>query len=110
MVTVSDFINYLAKVKDKSVYLRNAVCGYKITSVLVQDGAVYIYITSYDKPLSIRNLIDILITIDKPNYVVKLVNGNIKFILERNITVFIGAFNLLSDYGGTFIFRDYRNI
>lgn len=110
MVTVSDFINYLAKVKDKSGYLRNAVCGYKITSILEKDGAVYIYTTSYDKPLSIRNLIDILITIDKPNYVVRLVNGNIKFILERNITVFIGVFNLLSDYGGTFIFRDYRNI
>ena len=110
MVTVSDFINYLAKVKDKGKYIKNAITNYKITSVLEQDGAVYIYTTSCDKPLSIRKLVDLLITIDKPNYKLRLVSGSIKFILERNITVFIGAFNLLSDYGGTFIFRDYRNI
>ena len=33
MVTVSDFINYLAKVKDKGKYIKNANTNYKITSV-----------------------------------------------------------------------------
>lgn len=110
MVTVSNFINYLSKVKDKGKYIKNADCGFRVTSVSEQDEAVYIYSMIYDKPISIRNLIDRLITIDKPNYEVRLINGSIKFILDWHTLVFIGSYELLNDRGGTFIFKDYRNI
>ena len=110
MVTVSDFINYLAKVKDKGKYIKNADCGFRVTSVSEQDEAVYIYFMIYDKPLSIRNLIDRLITIDKPNYEIRLINGSIKFILDWYTLVFIGSYELLNDRGGTFIFKGYGNV
>ena len=110
MVTVSDFINYLAKVKDKGNYIKNADCGYRITSVSEKGRAIYMYSMDYAKPLSIRNLIDILITIDKPNYGIRLVNGSIKFILNWHTLVVIGTYELLNDHGGTFIFKESKNI
>ena len=106
MVTVSDFINYLAKVKDKGKYIKNADCGFRVTSVSEQDEAVYIYSMIYDKPLSIRKLIDILINIDKPNYKIKLQNYSIKFIIDWYTVIYIGTYNLQKNNRGTIIFRE----
>lgn len=105
-MTVSDFIKYLAKVKDKGKYVKNADCDYKITSVLEQDGIIYIYSLAYDKPLSIRKLIDILINIDKPNYEIKLQNYSIKFIIDWYTVIYIGTYNLQKNNRGTIIFRE----
>lgn len=110
MVTVSDFINYLAKVKNKGGYLRSADCGYKITSVLEQDGIIYIYSLAYAEQLSIRNLIDKLIIINKPNYEIKLQNKSIKFIIDWYAVIFIGTYDLQRESKGTIIFKEPRNI
>ena len=109
MVTVSDFINYLTKVKDKGQYIISADCGYKITSVLEQDGIIYIYSLAYDKPLSIRKLIDTLINIDKPNYEIKLQNYSIKFIIDWYTVIYIGTYNLQKNNRGTIIFRESKH-
>lgn len=108
-MTVSDFINYLTKVKDKSQYIISADCGYKITSVLEQDGIIYIYSLAYDKPLSVRKLIDTLIIIDKPNYEIRLQNKSIKFIINLHTVVYIGTYDLQRNIGETIIFRESRH-
>lgn len=108
-MTVSDFINYLAKVKDKSGYLRNAVCGHKITSVLEQDDIICMYSSAYDKPLSIRKLIDTLINIDKPNHEIKLQNYSIKFIIDWYTVIYIGTYNTQKNSRGTIIFRESKH-
>ena len=89
---VHELIDYLSKVNDKSKEICFYEYIYHITNIIVESQTIYLDIRSKNKPLSVRQLVDKLISLNKLHYNVLVpLPRDIAFIAEYSNMVLIGA-------------------